>query len=90
MGENRSIFYQTICQNLQSIGANIIEKHDGFIINPVNKLLHANINTFGDHRIAMAFTIAGLITVERNILDDENCINISFPEFNTILDKILQ
>ena len=79
-----------ICQNLLSMGAEVIEKQDGFIINPVNKLRHTNIKTFGDHRIAMAFTIAGLLTSEKNTLDDEICINISFPEFSDILNQICQ
>ena len=81
---------KAICQNLQSMGAEIIEKQDGFIINPVTKLHHTNIETFGDHRIAMAFTIAGLLPSEKNTLDDENCINISFPEFSDILSQICQ
>ena len=81
---------KAICQNLQSMGAEIIEKQDGFIINPVTKLHHTNIETFGDHRIAMAFTIAGLLPSEKNTLDDENCINISFPEFSAILSQICQ
>ena len=81
---------RAICINLQLMGADVIEKKDGFIVNPVNSLHHAKIRTFNDHRIAMAFTIGGLITQKRNLLDDEDCINISFPEFNTILEKILQ
>ena len=79
-----------ICVNLSNMGCEVIERQDGFIINPGNRLYHTNIKTFNDHRIAMAFTIAGLLTPERNILDDENCINISFPEFNKILDMLLQ
>ena len=79
-----------ICQNLQSMGADIIEKKDGFIVNPVNKLHHTKINTFSDHRIAMAFTIAGLITSKKNSLDNKKCVDISFPNFFTILNKILQ
>jgi len=79
-----------ICRNLRSMGAEIIEKQDGFIINPVTKLHHTKIQTFGDHRIAMAFTIAGLLSSENNILDDEICINISFPEFSDILRQISQ
>ena len=81
---------KAICQNLQAMGAEIIEKHDGLIINPVKKLHHAKIKTFGDHRIAMAFTIAGLLTSKKNTLDNEICINISFPEFFNILNQIYQ
>ena len=69
--------------------ADIIEKHDGFIINPITKLNHSKINTFGDHRIAMAFAIAGLLTSKKNTLDDTSCIDISFPEFFQILENII-
>ena len=78
----------SICHNLKKMGADIIETNDGFIINPENKLRHAKIITFGDHRIAMAFTIAGLMTNKQNSLDDVNCVDISFPEFFDILRKI--
>jgi 3-phosphoshikimate 1-carboxyvinyltransferase len=80
---------KAICENLHSMGAEIIEKQDGFIINPVSKLKYTHIKTFGDHRIAMAFTIAGLLTAQKNILDNEICINISFPEFSKILSQII-
>ena len=80
----------TICLNLSNMGCEIIEKHDGFIINPVNKLYNTNIKTFGDHRIAMAFTIAGYVTEKVNSLDDAKCINISFPEFSKILNSIIK
>jgi len=81
---------KAVCVNINNMGCEVLEKQDGFIINPGNSLCQTNIKTFGDHRIAMAFTIAGLLTPERNILDDKNCINISFPEFNKILDMLLQ
>ena len=81
---------KAICQNLQSMGAEIIEKQDGFIINPSKKLQHTHIKTFGDHRIAMAFTIAGLLTSKKNTLDNDKCINVSLPEFSNILRKICQ
>lgn len=80
---------KAICFNLSRMGGDIIEKNDGFIINQSNNLHSTEIVTFGDHRIAMSFTIAGLLTKKRNILDDSSCINISFPKFNQILDKIL-
>jgi 3-phosphoshikimate 1-carboxyvinyltransferase len=79
-----------ICSNLSKMGCEVVEKQDGFIIYPGNSMYNTNINTFGDHRIAMAFTIAGYITPERNIIDDIGCINISFPEFNSILESIIK
>ena len=79
---------KAICKNLKSMGADVIEKQDGFIINPSKKLKCANIITYGDHRIAMAFTIAGILTSKKNILDNIKCIDISFPEFSNILSQI--
>ena len=71
------------------MGGEIIEKKDGFIINQSNRLHGTNIITYGDHRIAMSFTIAGLLTEGKNKLDDKACINISFPEFNKVLKEVM-
>jgi len=81
---------KAVCENLSAMGGEVIEKKDGFIINQSNTLFDTNIKTYSDHRIAMAFTIAGLLTPQRNKLDDEDCINISFPEFNEILTQVLR
>ena len=48
-----------------------------------------NINTFNDHRIAMTFEIAKILTNEKIIIDNPGCIDISFPEFKDTLSKIL-
>ena len=79
---------KAVCENLSAMGGEVIEKKDGFIINQSDSLFNTNIKTYGDHRIAMSFTIAGLLTPKRNKLDDENCINISFPEFNSIIQQV--
>ena len=71
------------------MGAEVIEKKDGFIINPGNMLHNAKIETFSDHRIAMAFSIAGLLTGKKNILDNKECVDISFPGFFTMLNGII-
>lgn len=57
--------------------------------NPTTSLTKSKIpqiKSFGDHRIAMSFAIAGVITPLQ--IDDESCINISFPNFLQILSKI--
>ena len=81
---------KAICINLKNMGCDIIEKRDGFIINPENKLHNTNIQTFGDHRIAMAFIIAGYLSNDVNKIDNIDCINISFPEFSLILNSIIK
>ena len=77
-----------ICLNLKRMGAEIEEFDDGFVICGPTQLKSTKIETFGDHRIAMAFTIAGLVTNTSVKLDNPNCVNISFPEFYSFLNEV--
>lgn len=77
-----------ICINLKRMGADIIEFDDGFDITGPTPLKSATIETFDDHRIAMAFTIAGLVANVPVELDNPDCVNISFPEFYSSLRKV--
>ena len=77
-----------ICSNLKKMNANISELEDGFIIEGPTKLNGAKIESFGDHRIAMAFTIAGLISKGSVVLDNKDCVSISFPNFFQKLKKV--
>ena len=79
-----------VSKNLIRMGANIKELEDGFIINGPTQLKGASIETFHDHRIAMAFTIAGLVSDGDVILDHPECASISFPEFYDELERLLQ
>ena len=66
--------------NLRNMGAEVDEFEDGFFVHPCT-LKPAAIKTFGDHRIAMAFTVAALSAGGGSTIDDTACINISFPDF---------
>lgn len=77
-----------ICVNLKRMGADITEFEDGFSIDGPTTLKGTKIETFGDHRIAMAFTIAGLAANVPVKLDNPDCVNISFPEFHSFLRKV--
>lgn len=77
-----------ICSNLIRMGANIKELQDGFIIKGPTPLKGTRIETFGDHRIAMAFAVAGLISDGPVTLDDPSCAAISFPEFYRKLEQV--
>ena len=77
-----------ICSNLKKMNANILELDDGFIIEGPSKLIGARVVTYGDHRIAMAFSIAGLISKEPVILDNQDCVSISFPNFFQKLKEV--
>jgi 3-phosphoshikimate 1-carboxyvinyltransferase len=79
-----------LCKNLKKMGADIEELQDGFIIHGPTPLKGADIETFHDHRIAMAFTIAGLVTNGDVVLDHPECVSISFPEFYDVLENLKQ
>jgi len=79
-----------VCTNLKRMGADIYELKDGFIIDGPTQLKGAEIETFHDHRIAMAFTIAGLVADGNVVLDEPECISISYPEFYDELARLKQ
>ena len=72
------------------MGANIEELDDGFNIHGPTPLHGAEIETFHDHRIAMAFSIAGLVADGDVILDYPECASISYPEFYHVLESLKQ
>lgn len=78
----------TIVNGLDAMGANIKACDDGMVINGGVPLFGAEITTKKDHRIAMAFAIANLICKGSVILDDGDCVAISFPDFYDKLDII--
>jgi len=79
-----------VCSNLKNMGANIEELDDGFNIHGPTPLHGAEIETFHDHRIAMAFSIAGLVADGDVILDYPECASISYPEFYHVLESLKQ
>jgi 3-phosphoshikimate 1-carboxyvinyltransferase len=77
-----------ITAGLKKMGANIEEKEDGLIIEGPIKLKGNICESFDDHRIGMALAIAGVIAEEKTTLLESECIDISFPEFTSILRRI--
>lgn len=76
---------KAISTNLRAMNIECIEYEDGFEIQG-GEMQHARIHSFGDHRIAMSFAIAGLLCgVE---IEDFSCIHVSFPNLLDILQKI--
>ncbi len=77
----------TVIEALKSCGIETIEYEDGYEIIG-GELQKAVVNSYGDHRIAMSFAIAGLLCGMR--LEDTECIETSFPNFFDILSQITQ
>lgn len=70
-----------VAQQLNSIGATIIEQHDCLIIEGTDTVSGGTANTLGDHRIAMALAIATTCADSIVCIEDSECINKSYPQF---------
>ena len=79
---------RAICENLDAMGGRVEELPDGFRIKGPTPLSGAAISTYGDHRIAMAFTVAGRISATPVTLDQPGCIDASFPGFHDLLAQV--
>ena len=79
---------KTISTELNKIGANITETNDGMIMEG-DKIFYGNeCESYNDHRIAMCIAIASLVCNEPIILNNYECVNISFPNFFDILENL--
>ncbi|HEU0252571.1 MAG TPA: 3-phosphoshikimate 1-carboxyvinyltransferase, partial [Pyrinomonadaceae bacterium] len=75
--------------NLRAMGAEVEEFEDGLQVSGPTKLRGAAIDSFGDHRIAMAFSVAALLAEGETEIDGADCVAISFPEFFQLLDSVV-
>jgi 3-phosphoshikimate 1-carboxyvinyltransferase len=66
---------------LNAMGADVVATEDGWIINGPRDLEGARVDSYGDHRIAMALAIAGLIARGKTEIDGAECVEISYPSF---------
>lgn len=72
---------ETVSKNLTKMGGDIIPTEDGMIITGKEHLSGTKIDSFLDHRIAMAFSIAGLAADGETEIINSHCIDISYPTF---------
>ena len=75
-------------KNLRALGADVDEFEDGLAINGPTKLRGATVESYDDHRIAMAMGVAGLVAKGRTSVVDADCAKVSFPDFWTTLDSL--
>jgi 3-phosphoshikimate 1-carboxyvinyltransferase len=81
---------RAVARNLQAMGAEVEEREDGLKIPGGQKLRGAEIDSFGDHRIAMAFAVAGLRAEGETTIRGADRAVISFPAFFEILESLLE
>jgi 3-phosphoshikimate 1-carboxyvinyltransferase len=79
----------TVVENLRAMGARVEEFEDGMEIEGGAPLHGAVLDSHGDHRIAMAFAIAGLFATGETVILNTDCVNTSYPGFSRHLDAIL-
>ncbi len=78
-----------VAHNLRLMGVTVTEHPDGMEIVGGAKLQGATLPTYGDHRIAMAFAIAGLFADGTTTIEGSECITTSYPGFEHHLDLLL-
>jgi 3-phosphoshikimate 1-carboxyvinyltransferase len=78
-----------IAHNLRAMGTQVVELKDGLEIHGRPSLRGARVASFGDHRIAMAFAIAGLHADGETIIQDVECVNESYPGFEETLEEFM-
>lgn len=79
-----------IAHNLRAMGATCEERPDGLRVPGGQQLHGARIASHGDHRIAMAFSIAALRATDASVIEDAECASISYPEFYETLARLAE
>ncbi|MGQ9755237.1 MAG: 3-phosphoshikimate 1-carboxyvinyltransferase, partial [Desulfotomaculales bacterium] len=77
-----------IATELVRLGAHVTETRDGLIIKGGSSLHGATVDSYGDHRIAMALAVAGLAAQGSTTIRGAECVSISFPGFFEVLNSL--
>jgi 3-phosphoshikimate 1-carboxyvinyltransferase len=79
-----------VAKNLRAMGAEVEEFEDGLDVRGGQRLHGATIDSGGDHRIAMAFSVAALRAEGETLIQGAESAAISFPEFFDLLDRVAE
>ena len=79
----------TTAKNLRAMGVEVEEFEDGLSVSGPTQLRGALLDSYGDHRIAMAFSIAALIADGETEIAGAECVAVSFPEFFDLLHSVV-
>jgi 3-phosphoshikimate 1-carboxyvinyltransferase len=77
----------SIVNMITAFGGEIEARQQGFTVHGGSGCRSAQVNSFADHRIAMAASILALASEGSSIIQNADCVNISFPEFFQVLDR---
>jgi 3-phosphoshikimate 1-carboxyvinyltransferase len=77
-----------MASELQKMGVKVDELEDGLIIEGREDLNPANIQSYGDHRVAMSMAVAALTASGETTIEDTDCVNTSFPGFMKMIEGL--
>ncbi len=77
-----------MASNLRRLGVIVEECDDGMDITGMERLGCGEVTSFGDHRIAMALSVASLVATDALVVSDIDCVATSFPSFFQLLEKV--
>ena len=77
-----------VVTELRALGASIEEREDGFVVQGPTPLRGAQVHSHGDHRLAMALVVAGLIAQGETRVEGAEVIADSFPGFVELMQKV--
>lgn len=78
----------TVAEGLTALGADVQELPDGLVIKGKPKVPGGRVSSNGDHRLAMAFAVAGVVSADGVSIDGAEAVEISYPEFFRALEQI--
>ena len=76
-----------VCTELARLGVQVEEREDGMMIYPCDEIHPARVQTYNDHRMAMAFSLIGL-RVPGVMIENPGCVSKTFPAFYEVLDAL--
>ena len=77
-----------MAEGLTAMGADVVERPDGWEVRGGRRLHGARVGSHGDHRVAMALAIAGLLADGETEIEDAECVAISYPGFWDALERL--
>lgn len=77
-----------VVSNLRLLGADADELPDGFVVRGTQPRLRGRVVTHGDHRLAMAFGVLSALPGNEILIDDRDCVAVSYPDFWADLARV--
>jgi 3-phosphoshikimate 1-carboxyvinyltransferase len=77
-----------MAEGLGAMGADITALDDGWLVKGPRRLQGARVQSRGDHRVAMALAVAGLLAEGATEIEDAECVGISYPGFFDQLESL--